>query len=82
MKAARRLLFFAIAGALGTILLVGALLAWDWHAPYQLVPKEALVTVPKGMHAGQVMELLAREGWCAAGSHSRWPTHSTGVHVA
>ncbi len=62
MKAARRLLAILVAGALGILLLGGGFLAWDWHTPYQLVPKETLVTVPKGMHAGQVMELLAREG--------------------
>lgn len=62
MKIAGRLL---LALALAGIVLAGsvaAILAWDWHRPYQAPGGEKLVSIHKGMHAGQVLELLAREG--------------------
>jgi UPF0755 protein len=59
---ASRLFLSGTLVALVAVLAGAALLWWDWHAPYKRVPKEILVSIPKGMHAGQVMELLSREG--------------------
>jgi UPF0755 protein len=61
----KRAIRSAVAGAsLALILALMALvlLAWDWHTPYRRVDKPVLVTVAKGMHAGQVLEAVAREG--------------------
>ncbi len=62
MKARIRLFLAAAVAALAVVALGAALLAWDWHAPYLRTGREVLVTVPKGMHAGQVIEALSREG--------------------
>ncbi len=48
--------------ALAAAALCGALLAWDWHAPYKRSASPVLVTVAKGQRAGQVLEVLSREG--------------------
>jgi len=37
-------------------------LAWDWHAPFKGKPGPILVSVPKGTHAGVVLESLYRQG--------------------
>jgi len=61
----RRGIRFAAAGlafVLSLTLAALALLAWDWHMPYRRPGKAALVTVAKGMHAGQVLEAVAGEG--------------------
>lgn len=39
----------------------GGFLAWDWHTPYG-GPGEVRVTIPRGMHAGEVAETLHRAG--------------------
>ena len=39
----------------------GGFLAWDWHTPYG-TPGEVRVTIPRGMHAGEVAETLHRAG--------------------
>ncbi|OYW05432.1 MAG: hypothetical protein B7X11_01955 [Acidobacteria bacterium 37-65-4] len=62
MRRGIRFILGCAAFALCLTLVALALLAWDWHAPYQRTGKPALVTVAKGMHAGQVMEDIAREG--------------------
>ncbi len=61
----RRGIRFAVAGlafALSLAVAAMALLAWDWHTPYRRTGKAALVTVAKGMRAGQVLEAIAGEG--------------------
>ena len=62
MKHGVRFILSGAALALSLTLAALALLAWDWHAPYKRTGKAVLVTVAKGMHAGQVMEAIAREG--------------------
>jgi UPF0755 protein len=59
----RGLILAAVAVLFALILASGAaLLEWDWHRPYQASAEEKLITIPKGMRAGQVMEMLIREG--------------------
>jgi UPF0755 protein len=59
----RRRLAVTTVAAFALFLATGAgLLQWDWHRPYQATAEEKLITIPKGMRAGQVMELLIREG--------------------
>ena len=61
----RRAVRFAVTGASFALILALTalvLLAWDWHTPYRRTDKAVLVTVAKGMHAGQVLEAVAREG--------------------
>jgi UPF0755 protein len=61
----KRAVRFAVAGVtLGLILALAALalLVWDWQTPYRRINKPVLVTVAKGMHAGQVLEAVTREG--------------------
>ncbi|MGA9751751.1 MAG: endolytic transglycosylase MltG [Acidobacteriota bacterium] len=63
MKAwARRVAVGAVLGAAAACAVFAAWLAWDWHEPYPSQPRVVLVHVPRGMSAGQVLELMAREG--------------------
>ena len=62
MSRAYRWLFAGLGLAAAAASLGAALLAWDWHAPYRRSPSPVLVTVAKGQRAGQVLEVLSREG--------------------
>ena len=62
MRRARRVLVVVVLAALAAAAGLAALLAWDWHRPYAGTAGERLVTVPRGMRAGQVLDLLVEEG--------------------
>lgn len=59
--ALRRAGLLAIVLGLLAVTAAGAFLAWDWHTPYG-APGTVRVTIPRGMHAGQVAEALQRAG--------------------
>jgi UPF0755 protein len=58
----RRAVFGGVLAALAAGIFLAALLAWDWHRPYAREGGEHLVAVPRGMRAGQVLDLLVEEG--------------------
>jgi len=62
MRRAGRWLVFAALAGLVTAAGALALLEWDWHTPFSPAGGERMVTVTKGMRAGQVLELMAHEG--------------------
>ena len=62
MKRAGRALTLFVLLVLGAAAFLAAVLAWDWHRPYSAGAGERLVTVPRGMRAGQVLDLLVEQG--------------------
>ena len=62
MKRTVRILVGVTIFVLAAAAAVGGWLAVDWHTPFKGKPGPILVSVPKGTHAGVVLESLYRQG--------------------